>query len=569
MYDLVIRNGYVIDGSGSPAIRADVGVIGNRIARIGRIREKGQQEIDAEGRVVTPGFVDGHTHMDAQVFWDSLGTGTCWHGITTAVMGNCGFTLAPARSDERALVVRNLERAEDISPEAMAAGIEWTWETFPQYLDAVDSLPKGINYAANIGHSALRTWIMGERAFEEAATDEDLVRMRQTLAEALQAGAIGFTTSRSGHHLTSDDRPVASRLAAWDEVVQLVSTMGELGAGLFQGPSIEDGGPSSRGGSQQDFSDRLKALAIESGVPFVFGVQPTDHGFDLLQTIEEGTSAGARMTGLCHSRGIGSMLSFETQLPFDRLKEWQGFRSLPLAEQARQMRDEPEVRRSLVEAAHHGDYGSQAVGVEARPPDYSLMYPLEHPLPPYRSVEDLALEQGVDPVDLIIDMALERDLRLFFNQPVRHYEDKKLEELMKHPHTVMTFSDAGAHVSQIADYSIQSHLLSYWVRDRQAFTLEEAVRMITFDVATVWGFADRGLLREGLMADINVFDPKTIGPRMPTVETDLPGGAKRIAQRCNGIQATVVGGQIVHFDGEHTGAYPGTLIRGPLALATR
>ena len=230
-YDMVIRNGTVVDGSGLGSFRADVGIVDDRIAFVGRITDRGNREIDADGHVVTPGFIDGHTHMDAQVFWDATGSSSCWHGVTSAVMGNCGFTLAPVRSDQRALVVRNLERAEDMDPAALAAGIDWSFETFPEYLDAVDRLPKGINFAANIGHSALRTWAMGERAFDSEATDDDLALMRGQLADALRAGAIGFSTSRSEHHETSDDRPVASRLASWDEVVQLVGVMGDLGSG--------------------------------------------------------------------------------------------------------------------------------------------------------------------------------------------------------------------------------------------------------------------------------------------------------------------------------------------------
>ncbi len=233
-HDLVIRNGVVVDGSGLGAHRADVGVVGDRIATIGRIRAKGAVEIDAEGHAVTPGFIDVHTHLDAQLFWDPPGTNSCWHGVTTAMMGNCGFTLAPASEAERALVVRNLERAEDISATALAAGIEWGWTTFPEFLDTVDSRPKGLNYLSLLGHSALRTHVMGERAFEDEATDDDLRLMEQHLRGALEAGAAGFSTSRTVHHRTSDDRPVASRLAAWSEVDHLVRVMGDSGSGLFQ-----------------------------------------------------------------------------------------------------------------------------------------------------------------------------------------------------------------------------------------------------------------------------------------------------------------------------------------------
>src|SRR3990172_5348120 len=226
-YDLVIKNGWLVDGSGLPRYRADVGVKGGRIASIGRIRESAREVIDAEGQVVSPGFVDGHTHMDAQVFWDPLGTSSCWHGITSVVMGNCGFTLPPCAKADRHLVIRNLQRAEDISAEAMEAGIEWTWTTFAEFLDAVEALPKGINYSGYLGHSALRTYVMGERAFDHPATEDDLKAMEKELRSALSAGAIGFTTSRSASHETPDRRPVASRVATWDEVRRLVGAMGE------------------------------------------------------------------------------------------------------------------------------------------------------------------------------------------------------------------------------------------------------------------------------------------------------------------------------------------------------
>jgi N-acyl-D-aspartate/D-glutamate deacylase len=232
--DLIIRNAVVIDGSGAPRFGADVAIAGGKIAAVGKISGAAKEVIDAHGAVLSPGFIDGHTHMDAQVFWDSLGTCSCWHGVTSVVMGNCGFTLAPCRESEKHLVMRNLERAEDISPEAMEAGIRWSWEDFPQYLDAVDKLPKGINYAAYVGHSAVRSYVMGERAFTQQASADDLDAMKREVRKAIRAGAIGFTTSRSFSHQTPDGQPVASRLANWDEVRGLVGVLGELGAGVFE-----------------------------------------------------------------------------------------------------------------------------------------------------------------------------------------------------------------------------------------------------------------------------------------------------------------------------------------------
>src|SRR6266853_4976597 len=271
-YDLLIKNGTVIDGSGMPRVRADVGIVNSKIAAIGKIRESAKEVLDAEGHVVSPGFVDAHTHMDAQVFWDPLGTCSCWHGITSVVMGNCGFTLAPCAKEDRHLVIRNLQRAEDIPPEAMEAGIDWRWTTFPEFLDTLESLPKGINYAGYIGHSALRTYAMGERAFEKPATEDDLRAMERELRDALRAGAMGFTTSRSPSHETPDHRPVASRVADWAEVRRLVNTMGEMNAGIFELAGENTDRKLGFEDARRDYHGRLKALAVESGRPITFGL---------------------------------------------------------------------------------------------------------------------------------------------------------------------------------------------------------------------------------------------------------------------------------------------------------
>jgi N-acyl-D-aspartate/D-glutamate deacylase len=556
-FDVVIRNGNIIDGTGLAPYRADVGVRDGKIAVIGRIPDKGERsDIDADGHVVTPGFIDGHTHMDAQVFWDRLGTNSCWHGVTTVVMGHCGFTLAPAGPDERHLVVRNLERAEDISGVAMAAGIEWTWTTFAEYLDAVDRLPKGINYAANIGHSALRTFAMGERAFTELATEDDLEAMDTELRSALMAGAYGFTTSRTHHHETSDNRPVASRVASWDEVRRLVGVLGDLRAGIFQ--LVEDPPEPSERGARDE---RLIRMAVETGTPIAVGA--TGSGTRSLELIDATAAAGGRMFGLSHCRGIGTMSSFRTQLPFDSLPEWREVRALPAEEMKRALRD-PDVVKRLIWAAHNGKYG-RAIGAEARPPDFERMRVLDRPLPPNPTVAEAARARGVDPVELVIQLALETDLDQFFVQTNAPFDHAAVKVVMKHPRTVMAFSDSGAHVSQMSDSSIQTHLLAHWVRDCQDFTLEEAIRMLTLAPARAWGFHDRGLVREGLVADLNVFDPDTVGPAMPTVVHDLPAGERRIKQTADGFLATVVSGQVVHLRGEHTGALPGQLLRGHLA----
>jgi len=565
-YDLVIRNGMVIDGSGLPRYRADVGVRHGRIVTIGRIRERARDVIDADGQVVTPGFVDGHTHMDAQIFWDPLGTSSCWHGITSVVMGNCGFTLAPCAASDKHFVVRNLQRAEDIPPAAMEAGIEWRWTTFPEFLDCLESLPKGINYAGYLGHSALRTYVMGERAFEQPAGEDDLRAMERELRDAIRAGAIGFTTSRSPSHETPDGRPVASRLATWAEVRRLVGVMGDLNAGLFElaGEGVDRivGDPGLR-----DYHVRLRDLAVDTGRPVTFGVfsrrEVPDVWRKYLALLDETAAAGGRMFGQVHSRSLSALLSFRTQLPFDDLPVWREVRALPLAEQRRKLRD-PDLRRRLIEATNEPS-DRRAIGTEAQPADYDWILVFDTVEGPHRTVAAVARERGAHPAETMIDLALAKDLDLFFLQPVANEDQDAALELMRHPRTVTTFSDSGAHVSQLMDSSLQTHVLSHWVRARHAFTLEQAVRMLTLVPATLWGFADRGLIREGMAADLVVFDPDTIAAEMPEVVDDLPAGARRLIQRTRGIAATVVNGEILLRDGKHTGALAGQLLRGPLA----
>jgi N-acyl-D-aspartate/D-glutamate deacylase len=561
-YDLVVRNGEIVDGSGQPRYRGDVGVREGRIAAIGKIGERGAEEIDAEGHVVTPGFIDLHTHMDAQVLWDPLGSCSCYHGVTSVVMGNCGFTLAPARPDERHLVVRNLERAEDISADAMAQGIEWTWETFPEYLDTLDRIPKGINYAANIGHSALRTWAMGERAFEEQASADDMDLMAGALREAMAAGAIGFTSSRTSNHETTDNRPVASRIASWAELAALVGVMGESGGGIFE-IAQEPGARSHDADEREDFFGRLRDLALGTGVTVTFGVLATTRNGDdwkgQLDLIDSTVAAGGQMWAQAHDREFSVLLSWKTRLPFDKLPVWREVRALPLEEQARAFRD-PELRGRLVQIAGEGSY-RRTIGAESRPPNYDFMRILEKPLPPNPTVAERATALGQHPIELMIDLALETNFEQFFVQIIANHNQDHLLEIMKHPRSIVTFSDSGAHVSQIMDSSLQTHLLAHWVREREAFTLEEAVRNITYAPATAWHFADRGLVRPGYIADLNVIDPDRVAPELPVAVADLPGGAKRLVQGATGIRSTIVGGQELLADGQHTGALPGVLLR--------
>src|SRR5688572_8733774 len=564
-YDLLIKNGTVIDGSGLPRYRADVAVRNGKIAAIGRIRESAQDVIDAEGHVVAPGFIDGHTHMDAQVFWDPLGTSSCYHGITTVVMGNCGFTLAPCAEKDKHLVVRNLQRAEDIPPAAMEAGIKWTWTSFPEFLDAVEALPKGINYSGYVGHSAVRTFVMGERAFDGPATEDDLQAMEREVRDSIRAGAMGFTSSRSPSHETPDGRPVASRKAEWNEVRRLVGAMGELNAGLFEiageGVDRKAGDPGVR-----EWHTRLRDLAVESGRPVTFGVfsrrESPGTWKKYLDLLDETAACGGRMFAQAHSRSLSALLSFKTQMPFDRLPLWKDIRKLPLAEQRQKLRD-PGLRPRLVEASEARDE-RRALGTEARQADYNWLYVFDTVAGPHRSVAEVARERNQHPAETMIDLALEKDLDLFFLMPVANEDQDIALEIMRHPRTVTTFSDSGAHVSQLMDSSLQTHLLYHWVREELAFTLERAVQMLTNVPATLWGFHDRGLVREGMAADLVVFNPVTIMAEMPEVVDDLPAGARRLVQRTRGVAATVVNGQVLLRNGKHTGALPGQLLRGPL-----
>lgn len=563
-YDLVVKDGFVVDGSGGPRFPADVGVKDGKIRKIGRINERAARTVNAHGQVIAPGFVDGHTHMDAQIFWDPLGSCSCYHGVTTVLMGNCGFTLAPCAAEDADFVFRNLERAEDLSRDAMRAGIDWRWETFREYLDVLDDLPKGINYGGYIGHSALRTYVMRERAFEEQATEDEIRRMQHEVQDAVRAGAIGFSTSRTYNHLTSDDKPVASRVADWEEVRSIVNAMGELGVGVFEIASEAPGRSPRR---QREYFDRLKNLAVESGCPVTFGMPSIRIAPELWPAYydlgDEVAAAGGRLFVQAHSRSISTLLSFKSHTPFDEWDGWKEIRSKPLDEQKVLLAD-PAVKRKLVDIASRPYEGPAIVGAEARPPEWDWVY-LFNDIGDEELMSEVAAKRGVHPVEAMIDIALERDFDVFFRQPLANEDQDAVLKMMRHPRSVVTFSDSGAHVAQIMDSSLQTHLLSHWVREREAFTLEQAVRLITHDTATAWGLYDRGMIREGLNADLVIFDPDTIHQNMPELINDLPAGAQRLKQTSRGISHTIVNGEVLLENNQPSGALPGQLVRGPLA----
>lgn len=570
-YDLVIKNGSIIDGSGAPAFKADIAVSDGKIALIGRIRENGSQTIDAEGHAVTPGFIDGHTHMDAQIFWDRLGASSCYHGVTSVVMGNCGFTLAPCKEENADFAIRNLERAEDIARTSMEQGIKWSWETYPDYLNALEALPKGINYAGYIGHSALRTYVMGERAFTEKASEDEIVLMGRIVQDAVRAGAIGFSTSRT--HLLFNDQPVASAVADWDEVRSIVNAMGECGTGVFE-LAGELWDPVEDPEKNRDYHDRLKQLSIESGVPVTWGIAASpghdEYWHGKLALLDDVAASGGRMFAQAHSRTLDVLFSFEARTPFDTWDHWRELRALPIEEQKAKLRD-PAVRAKLVEISTNPEgkaFRNSFGALSTSPPDWDKFLIMDTMVDAdQRPMSKVAAEKGITPTELMIDLALETDLKQLWRRPATNINQDHVLELMKHPHTVVTASDSGAHVLQLMDSSLQTSVFSDWVRERQALTIEQAVRLVTYDMSRQWGLYNRGLLRVGLAADILVFDPKTIGPRLPTVESDLPADEKRFKQLSNGIKATIVNGQVMLQNNEHTGAQSGQVLRGPLAQA--
>ena len=568
--DLLIQNGTIVDGSGAARYRGDVGVRDGRIVEVGRVGSVAERTIDADGLIVAPGFVDGHTHMDAQVAWDPIGSCSCWHGVTTVIMGNCGFALAPCRPEEREWFARCLTAVEDIPTEAMLTGIDWTWETFPEYLANVDRLPKAINYGAYIGHSALRMYVMGKRALSEVATEDDLARMAAAVREAMRAGAMGFSSSRSTTHVTPDDTPVASRIAEWSEVDRLVGAMAEVGAGIFQvGPDI------SGGVAQRAFLSRLKRVALESGRPVMFGTIASRQGDDpnpwtyQLEYLDECAAAGARVWGQTTTRSINAIFSLKSYLPFDVLPAWRELRRLPLAEQKARLAD-PATRRALVaeearmKPRDNVFQGGGAATTDPRRPDYGNLYAMKDVEWNDPTVAELAAARGQHPVEVMIDLALANDNQVFVQPLVNERPDHVLG-MLRHPRTLATFSDSGAHVCQEMGSSLQTHMLSYWVRAKQAFTLEQAVRKLSHDNAAAWGLADRGLLEAGYRADLVLFDAERVRPAMPTVEADLPGGARRLVQKAEGIAATIVNGVVTLENGRSTGRLPGVLLRGAAA----
>jgi N-acyl-D-amino-acid deacylase len=568
--DLLIRGGTVIDGSGGKRFVADVGISDGRIAKIGRITDAAQRTIDADGLIVSPGFVDGHTHMDAQIMWDPMGTCSCYHGVTSVVMSNCGFTLAPCKPSDREWVANSLSYVEDIPTAAMSAGIDWTWESFPEYLAAVERRPKALNHAMYIGHSAIRIYVMGKRAVTDKATDEEITRMAHLVQEGLKAGALGFSTSRTHTHLTPDGTPVASRIAEWKEIESMVAAMAELDAGIFQaGPDVL-----SRT-DNEIFLQRMRHFAMAYKRPIMFGLISTRQGEDppswqtQMKTVEEVNAAGGRMFAQGTTRSINAMFSLKSYLPFDGLPAWKKIRSLPLAEQRRQMRD-PVVRRELVAAEammkprDNKMQGGGAATTDPRKPDYDNLFAVMGVDWDDPTINELARASGRHPVEVMLDLSLENENQVY-QQPIVNEAREDVLGMLKRDATLATFSDSGAHVAQEMGSSLQTHLLHYWVDKRGAFTLEQAVKKLTHDNALAFELNGRGLIKEGYKADVLLFEEGRVRPCLPTIESDLPGGARRLVQKAEGIRATIVNGTVTLENGQSTGQFAGEVIKGKLA----
>jgi len=556
-HDIVIRRGTVVDGTGRKGFQGDVAISGKRVTAIGEVNGRGRREIDAEGKIVCPGFVDVHTHMDAQVFWDTSGASSSANGVTTVVMGNCGFGIAPVKAGSEELALRSLQRAEDIPGEALATGIDWRWEHFRDYLAAVDAQPKAINYGANVPHSALRAYVMGERAFTEEATEQDLQGMAAELEDALSAGAVGFSTSRTQQHVTTTDQPVASRLASWDELDYLVSAIGQMKKPLFQ---IE--GESSRFDPTSTVTyDHLRSFALTGGITVITSIaQPRNaesHRHQLKFVADILNSGGLAFNHIT-CRSISVYKSFMTTMPFDRLPVWRELRECDIAEQQLRLRD-PELRASLIQSADVGNYGL-GIRLDVEPPDWNHVWVVEHPIGPNRTVAEWAAGRGVHPVEAVIDLALDTGMAQWFRQDLANLDDGGLREMLHSEGSLMTFSDSGGHLNQLADSNIQPYFLAYWVRERQELELERAIYMMTAAPAQAYCL-DRGVISEGHWADVNILDLDEIAPGLPELVSDLPAGATRLKHRASGIDFTITSGEVTFQHGEYTGAVPGELLR--------
>ena len=569
MHDLVIRGATVVDGTGAPAFVGDLAVDGGRISAIGRVDGDGREEIDATGRLVTPGFVDVHTHYDGQVTWDPLLVPSTWHGVTTVVMGNCGVGFAPVRPDRHNWLIGLMEGVEDIPGAALSAGITWGWETFPEFLDVLEAQPLAIDVGTQVPHGSVRGYVMGERgARNEPATSDDIAAMARIVREGIEAGALGVSTSRTIAHRAIDGEPVPGTFAAEDELFGLGRALAEAGAGVFElapaGVMGEDlAAPEREVGWMQ-------RLARETNRPITFAVSQHDmapdqwrHVLDLaLEAFDDGIPMRPQVAG----RPLGLLLGLQTFHPLRDRPSYAAIEGLPLDERVERMR-EPKVRESILSERGVQDDRMAFIGLGldrmfalGEPPDYEPV--------PEASVAARAEREGRDPWDLYYDLLLEDEGCQLLMRPLlgySHLNHDAIREMLLHPTSALGLGDGGAHVGAICDASIETTMLTHWVRDRsrgERLPLEWVVRKMTSETASLYGLDDRGLIKAGKKADLNVIDFDRLRLDRPEMVYDLPGGARRLLQRAAGYVATIVSGEVVMRNGRDTGARPGRLVRG-------
>lgn len=565
MFDVVIRGGRVVDGTGAAPRTADVALVGDTVAAVGSVAERGRREIDADGLLVTPGFVDMHTHYDGQATWDPHFSPSHGHGVTTVVMGNCGVGFAPCRAEHRDWLINVMEGVEDIPGSALHEGIQWDWESFPEYLDALERRPHALDYAAQVPHSAIRGYVMGPgRAEQEDATPQEIERMATLVAEAIDAGALGFSTSRTPLHKTAEGVLVAGTDASMDELVAIAKVLAARGA-LFEISCDND--------RIHEEVRWLDAMAREHGTPVLFNLTQTDPNpsgwTEALAVLERAAADGVPLTGQVAGRSIGLCMCWRgTAHPFALHPSWQALATRPWSEQLATLRD-PSFRAKLIAETpiEVGPFESFITRTFGR------MFPMregfDYEPAPSESLAALAQGQGASPLELAYDALMERDGEGMVYFPLFNYAAGSLDPLHTlhtHPNTRFGLADGGAHCGAICDAGMPTFMLTHWARDRQRgarIPLEAVVKRQTADTAAIYGLHDRGVLAPGMRADVNVIDYDNLRLGPARMAWDLPAGGRRLLQDATGYRFTLIGGQVVYEDGEHTGALPGKLLRGP------
>lgn len=565
-HDLVIRGGNVADGRGGPLYEADIAVADGKVIEIGKVSDSGNEEIDASGQLVTPGFVDIHSHYDGQAIWDDRLLSSGWHGVTTTVMGNCGVGFAPVRPKDRDLLVELMEGVEAIPAAVLREGLTWEWNSFPDFLDALERRPHDMDVCAYLPHSALRVFVMGARAVRrETATGDDIAEMRRLAREAIRAGAIGFSTSRSLNHRTVAGELIPSYGADGKELEGIAIGLKEEGQGVLQ--IILNLSPDHR---RKEF-EVIRGMVRKSGRPLSVTVlqrnSDPDGWREVMDMLDGAVADGLPMRAQITPRPLGTLFGLDTgRHPFSFHPSYKAIEDKPLAERVALMRD-PSFRAKILAEKPESDIPAAADRVQ----NFPYMFPFRDP-PNYApsrddSIAAMAKAQDRSTFDVAYDHILEDDGKAMLfapNSGIADYTFNACHELLDNPNTVVGVADGGAHVAHISDTSFPTFLLSYWGRDRPegALDLGKMVARLTTNPAEAVGLLDRGVLAPGFKADINVIDFDRLGIDRPYMVHDLPMGAKRLMQKARGYTATIVAGQAVYRDGEATGALPGTLVRG-------